>query len=149
MARRPQRADRWSLRQVALVAGVSRPTARSAAAAGHLDPDNLTERDVLVLRVVSMLPALQPFGELRPANVAREVPARDVDAVALVREAGGPLPAMATLIVTAESATLARSIAAVSAATLEAAEAGQPYLALPVGQWSLELENRTRAEAAA
>lgn len=139
MARTPQRADRWSLRQVSLAAGVSLATARAVVRTGHLDPTALGVADVVVLKVAAMLPSLQPLGELRPANAARLVPQRELDAVALVRRAGLELAEMATLVVTADSARLALTIAQVSAATLEPVTQGVPYLALPVGRWVQEL----------
>lgn len=139
MARTPQRADRWSLRQVSLAAGVSLATARAVVRTGHLDATTLGAADVVVLKVAAMLPSLQPLGELRPANAARLVPQRELDAVALVRRAGLELTEMATLVVTADAARLAVTIAQVSAATLEPVTQGVPYLALPVGRWVQEL----------
>lgn len=139
MARTPQRADRWSLRQVSLAAGVSLATARAVVRVGHLDPAALTAGDVVVLKVAAMLPSLQPLGELRPANAARQVPQRELEAVTLVRNAGGALAEIATLVVTATGARLATSIAEVSAATLEPVTQGEAYLALPVGRWVHEL----------
>jgi hypothetical protein len=139
MARTPQRTDRWSLRQVSLAAGVSLATARAVVRTGHLDATALGAADVVVLKVAAMLPSLQPLGELRPANAARLVPQRELDAVALVRRAGLELAEMATLVVTADAARLALTIAQVSAATLEPVTQGVPYLALPVGRWVQEL----------
>ena len=139
MARTPQRADRWSLRQVSLAAGVSLATARAVVRVGHLDPTALTAGDVVVLKVAAMLPSLQPLGELRPANAARQVPQRELEAVRLVRRAGVSLAQIATLVVTADGAKLATTIAQVSAATLEPVTDGKPYLALPVGRWVQEL----------
>jgi hypothetical protein len=144
MARTPQRAGRWSLRQVSLAAGVSLATARAVVRVGHLDAAALSAGDVVVLKVAAMLPSLQPIGELRPANATRQVPARELEAVALVRSAGIDVAEMATLVVTADGARLATTIAQVSAATLEPATQGVPYLALPVGRWFREL----RLEAA-
>ena len=148
MARTPQRSGRWSLRQVSLAAGVSLATARAVVRSGHLDPTALTARDVLVLRVAAMLPALQPLGELRPANAAREIPQREVLAVQLVRELEPAVPVTATLVVTATDARLVRTLPEVSAATLEAADAGHPYLALPVGRWAHDVSNDGTEEAA-
>lgn len=139
MARKPQRSERWSLRQLSLEAGVSTATARSVVKSGHLNPEALTELDVIVLRVAAMLPALQPFNETRPANATRQVPARDVEAVRLVRAAAGHLPELATLVVTAAGARLAMTLAEVSAYTIEPASTGEPYLSLPVGHWAREL----------
>ncbi len=140
MARTPQRADKWSLRQVSLAAGVSLATARAVVRVGHLDATALGVGDVVVLKVAAMLASLQPIGELRPANTARLVPQRELDAVSLVRTAGLHLDEMATLVVTADSACLAQTIAQVSAATLEPVTLGLPYLALPVGRWVQELQ---------
>ena len=148
MARTPQRADRWSLRQVSLAAGVSLATARAVVRAGHLDPTALHAADVVVLKVAAMLPSLQPLGELRPANAARQVPHRELKAVALVRRAGATLTESATLIVTANDAQLASTIAQVSAATLEPVAEGVPYLALPVGRWAHQLRLEASAVAA-
>lgn len=140
MARTPQRAGRWSLRQVSLAAGVSLATARAVVRVGHLDPTALSASDVVVLKVAAMLPSLQPLGELRPANAARLVPRRELEAVSLVRRAGPHLAEMATLVVTADGARLATTIAEVSAATLEPVTQGVPYLALPVGRWVQQLQ---------
>lgn len=148
MARTPQRVGRWSLRQVSLAAGVSLATARAVVRAGHLDPASLSAADVVVLKVAAMLPSLQPIGELRPANAARQVLRREVEAVLLTRRAGLALPELATLVVTADQARLAGTIAEVSAATLEQITRGQPYLALPVGRWAQELRSVATAEAA-
>lgn len=148
MARTPQRAGKWSLRQVSLAAGVSLATARAVVRAGHLDPAALEARDVVVLKVAAMLPSLQPLGELRPANATRLVPQRELDAVSLVRTAALSLDEMATLVVTASSARLALTIAEVSAATLEPVTQGVPYLALPVGRWVQELRLESAPVAA-
>lgn len=148
MARTPQRADKWSLRQVSLAAGVSLATARAVVRAGHLDASTLAMADVVVLKVAAMLPSLQPLGELRPANTARLVPQRELDAVELVRRAGLQLTEMATLVVTADTARLALTIAQVSAATLEPVTQGVPYLALPVGRWVQELRLESAPVAA-
>lgn len=148
MARTPQRAGRWSLRQVSLVAGVSLATARAVVRVGHLDPSSLSAADVVVLKVAAMLPSLQPIGELRPANSARQVPTRETEAVALTRRAGLDLPELATLVVTADRALLAATLAQVSAATLEPISQGQAYLALPVGHWAQDLRSVSATEAA-
>ena len=148
MARTPQRADRWSLRQVSLAAGVSLATARAVVRAGHLDPTGLTAADVVVLKVAAMLPSLQPLGELRPANATRQVPRREMMAVELVRQAGLDLSELSTLVVTADGAHLATTIVDVSAAMLRPVTRGEPYLALPVGFWARELRLETAAEAA-
>lgn len=140
MARKPQRSGRWSLRQLSLEAGVSTATARSVVKSGHLDPDRLTELDVVVLRVAAMLPALQPFNETRPANAVRQVPAREIEAIGLVRAAAGHLSDLATLVVTADGARLATTLAEVTAYTIEPASKGEPYLSLPVGHWARELQ---------
>lgn len=147
MARKPQRSDRWSLRQVSLAAGVSLATARAVVRSGHLDPAALTAQDVLVLRVAAMLPALQPLGELRPANAARQIPERELEAIALTRAATGPLPKVATLVITAAGATLAMTLAEATAAAITPMTEGAPYLSLPVGMWALEL-SATHQEAA-
>lgn len=148
MARTPQRADRWSLRQVSLASGVSLATARAVVRAGHLNPAALTAGDVVVLKVAAMLPSLQPLGELRPANATRQIPRRELTAIALVRGAGLNLTDVATLVVTANDAHLATTIADVSAAMLRPVTQGEPYLALPVGFWARELSLETAAEAA-
>jgi len=148
MARTPQRAGRWSLRQVSLAAGVSLATARAVVRAGHLDPAALTADDVVVLKVAAMLPSLQPIGELRPANATRQVPKREIEAVLLTRQAGLGLPELATLVVTADGASLAVTIAEVSAATLGTVTQGKPYLALPVGRWASDLKSAAVTEAA-
>lgn len=148
MARTPQRAGRWSLRQVSLAAGVSLATARAVVRAGHLDPTELHAGDVVVLKVAAMLPSLQPLGELRPANAARQIPLREVKAVDLIRRAGATLTETATLIVTADDARLATTIANVAAATLEPITEGVPYLALPVGRWAHQMRLETSAVAA-
>lgn len=114
-------------------------TARAVVRVGHLDPAWLTAEDVVVLKVAAMLPSLQPLGELRPANAARQVPQREREAIRLVRRASMTLAEMATLVVTADGARLATTIAEVSAATLEPVTRGEPYLALPVGRWVQEL----------
>ena len=148
MARTPQRADRWSLRQVSLAAGVSLATARAVVRVGHVNPAVLTAFDVVVLRVAAMLPGLQPLGELRPANAVRQIPHRELSAIALVRGAGLHLADVSTLVVTADDAHLATTIADVSAAMLGPVTRGEPYLALPVGFWARELRLETAAEAA-
>jgi hypothetical protein len=148
MARTPQRAERWSLRQVSLAAGVSLATARAVVRSGHLDPAELTAGDVVVLKVAAMLPSLQPLGELRPANAARQVPQRELEAILLVRRAGLGLAELATLVVTADRVRLAVTIAEVSAATLEPVTQGEPYLALPVGRWARELRLEATVAAA-
>lgn len=148
MARTPQRSGRWSLRQVSLAAGVSLATARAVVRNGHLDPQRLTAVDALVLRVAAMLTALQPLGELRPANASRPVPARERAAVDAVRRAGLALPDLATLVVTETDVRLATSLGEVSSATLEPVGTGTPYLALPVGRWARELLDATGTEAA-
>lgn len=148
MARTPQRSGRWSLRQVSLAAGVSLATARAVVRNGHLDPQALTAVDALILRVAAMLPALQPFGELRPANTSRLVPARERAAVAAVRQAGLGLPDLATLVVTETAAHLATTLGEVSAATLDPVSTGTAYLALPVGRWARELRRKVTEEAA-
>ena len=139
MGRTPQRSECWSLRQISLAAGVSLATARAVVRNGHLDPQRLTAVDALVLRVAAMLPALQPYGELRPANAARPVPARERSAVEAVRNAGLGLPDLATLVVTETTANLATSLSEVSASTLEPVSSGTAYLALPVGRWAREV----------
>jgi hypothetical protein len=136
MAGRPQRSGRWSLRQVWLVAGVSRKTASAAVSAGHLDPESLTALDVVVLRVAASCFSWRPLGELQPANVTREVPIREVEAVRLIRAAGATLPADAQLIVTGEGARLARTMPDVAKAALEAVG---PFISLPVGLWAAEV----------
>jgi len=149
MARTPQRAGRWSLRQVSIAAGVSLSTARAVVRAGHLEPAALTAQDVVLLKVAAMLPGLQPLGELRPANTARQVPQRELDAIDLIRRASPGLGEVATLVVTAEHARLATTIAEVSAATLEPVSLGVPYLALPVGRWMREMQVEFEAVVAA
>ena len=51
-------------------------------------------------------------------------------------------------VVTATDARLVRTLPEVSAATLEAADAGHPYLALPVGRWAHDVSNDGTEEAA-
>lgn len=148
MARRPQRSERWSLRQVSLEAGVTLATARAVVRSGHLDAGALTEADVLVLKVAAMLPALQPLGEMRPANAARAIPKRELQAVALVRAIPAPVSDIATLVITQDGAILARTYTEVSNATLEATGGGLPYLAIPVGKWIQQLR-RSVGEVAA
>lgn len=149
MPRRPQRAGNWSLRQVALAAGTSIATARSAVRDGHLTVGDLTAHDTVVLRAACMLPSLRPVGELREANRARTVPAREREAVARLRaalELG--LPRQAVLVIDEDGAEVLDSVERSIGAAQLLLSRGVPYLALPVGAWASELLGAPQQQAA-
>lgn len=137
--RTPQRSGSWSLRQVSLEAGVAWSTARSMVRSLGIDAAALTAEDALVLRVAAMLSDLTPDGASRRVNEEREVPRRTLEAIKLVRKAGQRIPADAALLVTAETAQLAKTPDQAVVATLRAARTGQWYFAVPVGCWATEI----------
>lgn len=136
---------RWSLQQVYLEAGITLSVARTVVRRGMLDPDALTEDDVVVLRVAAaLLEAPRPEGAR--TQTAEVVAARDEAALLLAREAvsRASVDPAAVLLVSPDQATLAADMLGVMNAL--AARRGETLLMLPIGDWITALPSRRRAD---
>jgi hypothetical protein len=138
---------RWSLSQVYTEAGITLAVARTVVRQGRIDPSELTEDDVVVLRVAAaLLEAPRPLG--MPRNqTAETVRKRDDRALALTRDALAsrsehPMStAQATLAVFPADVIMARTSFQLMAAVEEQVLRGDAALLLPVGAWIAALRS--------
>lgn len=138
---------RWSLTQVAAEAGVTHRTARTIATAGYLDPDNLTYRDVITMRVAAaLLDAPRPNGQTRTQS-ADTTTKRNFEGVRLARTViDDPNPDRETrLAVLPHTARLATNAFALMGAIGEAGT--DPVLILPIGEWVHRLRDTLHTPA--
>jgi hypothetical protein len=143
-----QPGGRWSLQQVYIEAGITLSVARTVVRKGLMDPDALTEDDVVVLRVAAALQeAPRPFGQPR-TQAADTVQTRDEQALALTRDllAADRADPSAALLISAEEAALAPDLLALMNGL--AARRGATILMLPVGEWIASLPSRQTLQAA-
>lgn len=136
---------RWSLQQVHLEAGVTLAVARTVARKGMIDPDALTEGDVVTLQVAAaLLEAPRPSGSR--TQTAATVAARDEQALAATREvlARPTVDAATVLLIAPDGAEVAADLLGLMNAL--SSRRGQPVLVLPVGEWIAGLPSRARAD---
>jgi hypothetical protein len=144
-----QPGGRWSLQQVYIEAGITLSVARTVVRKGLMDPDALTEVDIVVLRVAAaLLDAPRPFGQAR-TQAAETVQSRDEQALSLTRDllAGDRVDPAAALLVSATEALLAPDLLALMNGL--AARRGSTVLMLPVGEWVAALPSRQPLQATA
>lgn len=130
---------RWSLTQVATAAGVSHRTARTVATAGYITPENLTDKDVVLLRVAAALldgprPSGTPRNEAADALIQRNFEALRLTQLVLNDPAPNKDVRLAVLPQTARLAQDAFSLMGIIGDTK-----AEPLLLLPVGEWANEL----------
>jgi hypothetical protein len=125
---------RWSLAQVAAHAQVTHRVARTCVQAGYLDPQDLRQGDVTVLKVAAaLLDAPRPAGPRTETSDAAD--RRNRQALTLTRQVLAAPERDAVLVVVPAQAHLARGLALVG---LLAEHRTQPVLLLPVGEWAMQ-----------
>lgn len=139
-----------SLRELAVVTGLTRSQVRSAVEDGLVCPATLTWADALALRVQLPIQSMLLAGESRARNASSVISPRTREAVRLVRDVAetDQIGRDALLIVGRASASVQPSL---QVAALEVG--GNVYhdgvmLAFPIGQWWSELRWRRTPEGA-
>ena len=138
-----------SVREIAVVAGLTRSQARSAVADGLIIPSALTWIDVLALRVWLPVQSMMLAGESQPRNVVKPLKARTREAVRVARDAASRdcLGRDAVLIVCRASATVHVSLGVAASKEGPGIYSEGMLLALPIGQWWSELRWRIHGHA--
>lgn len=133
-----------SLREVAMVSGLTRAQARAAVEHRLVDPDSLDWVDALALRVAVPVRSLVLAGESAGGNVRRTLMPRVRQAVNLTREAAvrDEMDRDTLLLVGRDAAVLRSGVGGFGEA-VHAVYADGVLLALPVGQWWNDLRWRS------
>lgn len=134
-------AGSWSLRKVALEAGVLPKVARDAAAEGVLDQKYIVETDVVLLRLYGAVKRLVWPEEKRPANEDQGLRVWESITIETARAA---LPDEMTpgtgLFIHQTGCTLATGPGDFCQALFKLAD--QPFYYAPIGKWFEQLPSR-------
>lgn len=129
--------ETWSARQVYLAANVSKGSMTAAIRAGHIDPLELSQVDVLILRVAVVLANWNPTGDPRPANQIRPVAGWERAAVAVTRDAAERDEIRLSTLLVVSHRGVSMETASDRAATMvtQMTSDGAVALCLPIGLW--------------
>jgi hypothetical protein len=133
-------AQTWSTRGAATAAGVTRAMVRTAAEIGLIDGDNITLVDLVNMKANSLVRGMSFPGEQRAAHLSRSpLLAREERLAEAVRKVVAGDKRDAWVLFHATHVTVANDSSALNAQTQAAATMGEPFVALPVGQWLAEM----------